>query len=526
MGNGFPIMASNIPPPPPGFQIVGSGNNIPPLPDGFVLDQASLPGDPNRWGVGSEATDFVTMGASTKLPAAGLGLMDAASGFIKGDGWNYSDNYNKELSRIRADQEAWQNQNPGNNVAAKGAGIAIGIGSLPAIGRGLLGATATGGAYGVGGGLLQDANSIQERAANAARGGAEGAALGSLGYGLVKSAGGLLSRIFGKAEIPTATTEDLRQAKNLAYAAAENGPGRATVDTKQFGDLIRNINVNVGSKTNKGGVLGTVTNKPYSGTNGTIAELNKIGQEVVTGKSPPPSITELEQLRQALNAQMNDGILPNGKLTADATMTGDIIDEIDGILLNSPYKEARAAYRRYVQSTTLDRAFYLAENAAGSNYTQAGMEKAIQNEFKKLANSKNFTKAFDADQQKAILEVVRVGGFHNFLKKFGALAPKGGLSTMWTIAATMHNPVAGLGIGVGSSLSKAASTRMTLDKARNVDRMVKQGGLLGGVAPANLPPNPRMPGIVNGMGANTPAAMYLLGNQMLDGQSKYVNPSR
>lgn len=453
-------------------------------------------GDPGRWGMFPEAMDTVTMGGMSKLNAAGGGLIDATVGAVQGEGFNYSDAYNKQLAQQRADQTAYQTQNPVKSMGGKAAGLALGVGALPAAGVGLAGSVGTGAIYGGAGGALQDANSFQERATNAAIGGGIGVGMGAAAYPLAAGASKLYGKMFGSSKAPVPTTEQLRDAKNLAYDMAENGPGQVPMDPADVMSLAQSFNRNIGKDTNAGGVLSKITGKPYAGTNAIISEFNSIASDIATGKVPPPTLGELEKMRQALNAHVDDAILPNGKLSADGTMTARLVDEIDNTLLNTPFEGPREAYRTYMKSGKIDRAFYRAELSAGANYTQAAMERSIRLEFKQLANDRNFANTFNEQERALILNVVKGGPVQNLFMRFGALAPKGGMSIMFNIGMTALNPAIGIPLGIGATAAKFGSTAKTIGNARALDEMVKRGGA----------PLPQSPQITNSL---MPPAMLL-----------------
>lgn len=433
-------------------------------------------GDASRWSMPSEAMDMLTMGGASKLNAASGGLIDASVGALRGNGWDFSGPYNQQLEQQRADQAAYQSQNPGKSIAGKAAGIGLGITSLPTVGRGLLGAIKTGGAYGAAGGALQDAESTPERVLNAGVGAGTGSLLGGAMYPVASGVGRGIGKLMGKkppVEIPTA--EDWRATKNALYSDAEGSIGKVKMTRTHVENLARGFN-EVGKDSNKGGVLASITDDLYKGTNSTISKFNKITQDVSAGRVPPPTFGELEKLRQDLNSVVNNNVLPTGKLNADGTMSLRLVDKIDEMLIDSPFKKAREAYRTMIKSEKMERAFRMAELNAGSNYTQAGMEKAIQGQFKQIAADKNFQKLFSAEEQKAIEDVVKLSNGHKAAKAFGALAPKGALSTLLNIGIITTNPALGIALGGGATAAKFGSTARTLGKARMADELVRSGG--------------------------------------------------
>lgn len=432
-------------------------------------------GNASRWGMFPEAMDMVTMGGASKLNAAGGGLIDASVGALQGKGWDFQGPYNQQLEQQRADQAAYQSESPIKSAVGKGAGVALGITSLPTIGRGFAGAVKTGTAYGTTGGLLQDADSLEERGANALKGGGTGALLGSALYPVAAVAGRGVGKLLGKKPPAAPTAEDWRAKKNTLYSEAEGGVGKIKMTRTHVENLARGFN-EVGKDSNKGGVLASITDDLYSGTNKTISKFNKITQDVSAGRVPPPTFGELEKMRQDLNFVVNQNIGPTGKLTADGTMSARLVDKIDELLIDSPFKEARHAYRTMIKSEKIERAFRRAELTAGTNLTQAGMERAIQGEFKSIANDKNFTKLFSKEEQEAIEGVVKLGFGHKAAKLFGGLAPKGALSTMFNLGMVTVAPEVGIPLGIAATTSKFGSSARTISKANKADELVRMGG--------------------------------------------------
>jgi hypothetical protein len=439
-------------------------------------------GRPEMWGTGSEGTDFLTMGGSTKLGAAGAGLMNATINAIQGNGFNYSDEYNKELAQQRANQAAYEAQHPYRSAAAKVGGMAIGVKALPTFGEGLSGAAGTGAAYGGAGGLLQDANSGEERAMNAAKGAGFGGLLGSAAYGVAKGVSSLLGR--GSAVAPP-TAEDWHQKATDLYKAADNGVGQSGVSLNEINQIADGFD-KVAQKAGEDNPFAPIANKPFKQTLDTVEEFRKIASDIAAGNTSQPNYSHLERLRQALNSQASTMVDASGKMTPDGGKMLGLLDAVDGILLNSPYEDARAAYATAIKSDIMKRAFNAAEITAGTNYTQAGMEKALQGQFKKIALSKNFEKTFTPEEQAAIKNVTNPGGVQKAMKLFGSLAPNGGLSTMFNIGMTVHDPFVGAPLTAAASASKYGSTKWTINNAKAADELIRSQG----VPPQNV--NPQM----------------------------------
>ena len=447
-----------------------------------IVEPKTVQGDPSRWGMFPEAMDTLTMGGASKLNAAGGAVIDASLGALQGKEWNYSEPYNRQLEQQRADQSAYQEQNPNKSMGGKAAGVGLGITSLP-FAKGFTGAVKSGAGYGVLGGALQDADSKEQRAWNTVAGAGTGALLGSAVYPVASLLGKGVNAVRGVKSTPAPTTEQLRSNKNALYDAAEGGVGKVRMTRTHMTQLAQRFN-NVGKDTNMGGVLQSVTNDAYKATNSTISKFNQIASDVNAGRVPPPTFGELEKMRQNLNATITDSVTPQGKLTSDGTMSLRVLEEIDDFLMSSPFQEARTAYRTLIKAERIERAFRFAELNAGANYTQAGMEKAIQGQFNRIAQHKSFQSLFTKEEQSLIEGVVKGGTpVQRLMKRFGALAPKGGLSTMFNIGMVSANPLLGIPLGVAAAGSKMGSTAKTLKSARQVDEMVRRGGLLAGPKP-------------------------------------------
>jgi hypothetical protein len=89
--------------------------------------------------------------------------------------------------------------------------------------------------------------------------------------------------------------------------------------------------------------------------------------------------------------------------------------------------------------------------------------------------------------------------------KFGALAPKGGMSIMFNIGMTALNPVIGIPLGVGATAAKFGSTAQTIGNARLLDEMVKRGGQM---------PSNQIPQIANRIDKSIVPPALLLGSDL------------
>lgn len=206
-------------------------------PEQLRSQKSAAVGRPNTWGMSSEAMDFVTGGLQSKLGAAASGLVDATGNYMGGGDFNYSDSYNRALEQSRADQKAYQEQNPVKSYIGTGIGLALGVGALPAFGTGIKGAIKTGAGYGAISGAGQDAESLSDRAYNTAVGGGLG---GVLGGGI-----GFAAKGIGKAMQPIKRDP---QRYDLAKVLEQEGVG-LTAGQATGDDMLRYAESELGGRT-------------------------------------------------------------------------------------------------------------------------------------------------------------------------------------------------------------------------------------------------------------------------------------
>jgi len=200
------------------------------VPDVAIGSTPAPVGDSSQWSTGQEGMDTLTMGGQSKLNAAGGALVDSAFGLARGEGWNWSDNYNKLLQEQRDNQAAYNEENPGLTAAGRAGGIALGVARGPAWGRGLKGAVVTGTGYGALGGALEDAGSIEDRTLNTIEGAFGGGLIGGGGYGAGKVIGAGAEKI-SKA-FSTLNAAPLNKAEMEVYDLIQKAGGPAAVKKK------------------------------------------------------------------------------------------------------------------------------------------------------------------------------------------------------------------------------------------------------------------------------------------------------
>jgi hypothetical protein len=302
--------------------------------------------------------------------------------------------------------------------------------------------------------------------------------------------GRVLPRAPKEKRAPIPTTEELRAAKNAAYKAGNESsiltsPKENAAAIAKIDEALRNENLVVDPDLH-----------PKS-----TALLNRLRGQ----KDKPLTVPEAESLRQ-LALEVERDVDPVTKQpTADAYRAGVILDELDNSLETlSPNKPARELNSRFRRSQMIDEMIRRAEIRAGANYTQAGMEHALRQEFKTLALNPRRMRGLTMEQKAAIEKVAKGGSLENGLRNLGKFDPTtGGMAAFIGTGAggAIGGAIGGLaGGGIGTMalpaagfLAKRGATKMT---AKNVERArealvgrqpagllgnQESGGLLGGV---------------------------------------------
>lgn len=449
----------------------------------------SFVGDANRGASSSSAMNFLTMGAMPKINAAGGSLIDSTIGAIQGEGFNFSDNYNKHLGQQRADQAAYEEQNPVKSTLAKTAGFAGGVAMLPALAPfkaagavpGMANAATTGAVYGGTAGAIQDANSIKERGLNTLKGGGTGAALGAAAYPVIRAISAGVGKILGNNGTPRPTTQQIKEQSQANYKLADSFGVR--LEPQGYSNLVGKITDDI--------ITPSRISEQLSGVTDTLAPASKkLVEGLQKTKGMDLSLEELHQIR-TVASEIADQMV-EGRPTKDAAMAMKILDHIDDFIDDLPNQpinvasgdaaaavaarqEATAGWRQMIQSSTIDRAMNRAEINAATNYSQAGMAQAVQREFANLAKSPRFSRTFSPDQQKAIMAVVEGGPIEKLFRFFGKSAPSGGLSQMLHLGSALQSGGATVPLSIAASASQAGAASSKLNKADLVDALIKGG---------------------------------------------------
>ena len=188
--------------------------------------------------------------------------------------------------------------------------------------------------------------------------------------------------------------------------------------------------------------------------------LRRMVQQVETGQ--PLTLREFQTLREIASAARG------AAKAKDATLATDIVDHLDDFLggvgkestlagdpvqADRALRAARNLWSRTRKAEEIERLLERAANKAPS-FSQSGMENAIRNEFRSLAQNEKRIRRFTKAEQAAIQRVARGGKITNFLRNVGRFAPKGPVSGGFQVGGGL-GAEAMLGLPPGSILAPA-----------------------------------------------------------------------
>jgi hypothetical protein len=211
---------------------------------------------------------------------------------------------------------------------------------------------------------------------------------------------------------------------------------------------------------------------------------NAAFNEVISYRGTQPTLAELHQLRQIL---MDAAMSPK---PADRRLAGLMVDKLDEHIDNlsafdvtGPDPRAAVAalnqgmgeWRQMRKGERIAKLFENAKDAVGANYSQAGMQTALRQQFRQLKKNDKVWRTFSPEEQGVITTVVRGGPVENVLRLYGKFAPQSVISIWPTIAAASMDMGTGAALATTAYGAKAASSAMNLRNARLADEMVRRG---------------------------------------------------
>lgn len=166
-----------------------------------------------------------------------------------------------------------------------------------------------------------------------------------------------------------------------------------------------------------------------------------------------------------------DDYVHGGGLKPEDTLSGN--PQVAGAML----QEGRDLWRRKSNAETIERLIEKAKNRTGANYTVAGYETALRQQFSNLAGNEKAMRFFKPDEKAAILKVVRGGPVENTLRFFGKFAPRGLLGTVMSAGAgaAMGGDLGMLAFPAVGEVGRFAATAGTLRNVHVADELMRAG---------------------------------------------------
>lgn len=436
--------------------------------------QEGLDAKTQRGSIADPLIQGVTFGFGDEIAGGIGGLMSAAEG--KG----FQPGYEKVRDAKRADLQAYRERHPIVAPVAEIAG-ALPTAALPvgAVARGAsLGAKVGLGALaGAGQGALYGAGAAEGGPENRAMGAVKGAAVGGAIGGALPIVGNVAGKVIGSraASAATPTATDMAEQARTLYKTAEDMG--VAIKPQSFSDAMDSLL----TKLQAAGINPKQQPKSFE----TFRILLKARDAGDRGLRI--NLKDVEQLRQIAGAVLKDQDANERRVSH---MIVDGIDDFMGNLKGSDItglnsgsarqavdliRNARELWSRKSKAEILQKAFERATNRTSANYTSAGMQTALRQEFKAIAQNDRAMRRFNKAERAAIMKVVRGGKLENALRFIGKFAPTGYLTGAGTVGVGLANPAVGAAGAAGTLAARHAAARMAIKNARNADLIVRSG---------------------------------------------------
>lgn len=151
----------------------------------------------------------------------------------------------------------------------------------------------------------------------------------------------------------------------------------------------------------------------------------------------------------------------------------------DAMAASKSIRAARSIWTRMSKAELLDEAMERALDRVGANYTNAGLQTALRQEFKRIKNAKHLFRKFSQQEQAVIRSIVRGNSVENYLRWAGKFSPSSPLSTAISIFTGGY----GVGMGIPGALglmgvgevAARTSARMGQKKVNRLNALVRRG---------------------------------------------------
>lgn len=391
---------------------------------------------------------------------------------------NAFDLMEEQLAHSRGQLNRARTQHPGISVAGELAGSVIGGGGLSgvmkspttvggSIARGAGLGAATSAAYGLGTG-----EGAQDKLIKAATGGATGAVTGAL-------IGGASGAIAARMKPAGVSTEELFDQSQAAYRAVKEAG--VSVKNEAVSDAIESIRSAVKGEGFHAGL--------HPRLNTALSSLDDIAKE------PNVSFPELEIQRRILkNAAAS--LQPDERRVASVAIE-KLDDFVNGLKSTDiaggdsdraifAIQQARSLWSRASKSDVIDNLIERARVKAGTNFSMAGYEHAIRNEFKALALSPQRLRGFTEAEVAAIKQVATGGPIDKAMRLLGKLAIRGPVSGAASVGlgALVGGPYGATTVPIVGEIARQGATASTMRNAQLASELIRTGKVIP------MPPSP------------------------------------
>lgn len=445
-------------------------------------EQAAKPQVPNAMGLGMG--QGLTLGFGDEIYAAGTAPIRAIGGLVQGEGYDLGKAYNEGLESIREVHGIAQEQDPvgygvgevAGNVSLGGAAAKGGLTLMNAAKPTVASIGGRGAAEGAVYGGLSGAGNADGDLADTAWGAVEGAATGAAVGGALGGVTGAVARKAATKAVPS--VEQLKAQAGALYDAAE-----ASGVTFPQG-AVKSLADDIAAKALSEGIDPTLHPKA-------TAALKRLQDAAATGMT----VKDAQTMRRIMSGAGKDVMNPDeGRI---ASIMRDMFD--DAIEKGAPeLADARALYAKAKKGEIIEEAIQKAQDAVGANYSAAGLETALRQQFKGLLNSKRALRGFSKEEVAAIRRVVKGGPIENLARYIGKAAPTGvvsaagagGLPFMAGMAASGGNAgvgaaAAGATMGAGI-IGRNIASKMAMGNAGAASALVRGGPNALSALPASL----------------------------------------
>lgn len=197
------------------------------------------------------------------------------------------------------------------------------------------------------------------------------------------------------------------------------------------------------------------------------------------------SLEDIDTARRWINAARKS---PNEADRRIANIAADRIDEFlsnpvasdiaagDAQAASKAITAARALWSRAKKAEILDAIQERALNRVGANYTNAGLQTALRQEFKAIANNPNRMRQFDSQEQAVIKRIVRGASVENMLRWAGKFSPTSPMQAVISMfVGAPGGPVGQAALMGGGYAAASRSAAMQARKIQELNALVRRG---------------------------------------------------